>query len=113
MLWQKHPLKFAMLVIQGDCNAYTNTVPDLTPRRIYFGQNICLICAFSFIYTDILSTGVMQEVKLLKHKLCLMEERIENVRKIIPSFTIKEVDRNSGVCVKCLHAILDFQSKCV
>jgi len=70
-----------------------STVDDLTPRRIYDGQNICLICAFSFIYTEIFSTGVKQEVKLLKQKRRLTEERIDNVRKIMPSSSIKEVDK--------------------
>lgn len=82
-----------------------STVGNLTPRRIYDAQNICLLCAFSFIYTDILSTGEKQEVKLLKQKLRLTEERIDNVRKIIPSFNIKEVDKNSGVCVKCYKTV--------
>ena len=52
-----------------------------------------------------MSTGVKQEVKLLKQKRRLTEERIDNMRKIIPSFSIKEVDRNSGVCVKCYKTV--------
>ena len=59
-------------------------------------DRIFVWCAFSFIYTEILSTGVKQEVKLLKQKLRLTEEWIDNVRKIISSFSIKEVDKNSA-----------------
>jgi len=54
-----------------------STVGDLTSRRIY---------------TEILSTGVKQEVKLLKQTLRLTEERIDNVKKKLPSFSVKKVE---------------------
>ncbi|CAG2206692.1 unnamed protein product [Mytilus edulis] len=77
----------------------------LTPRRVYDGQNVCLLCAFSFVHTEISSTGEKHEVKLFKHKLRLTDVRVNNVKKIIPSFHVTDGDTNNGFCTKCYKIV--------
>lgn len=78
-----------------------STENDRTPSPIYERQSICLLCSYSFIHTEITSTGEKKEVKHFKFKLRLTKERIKNVKRILPSFAIPGDDINNGICLKC------------
>ena len=77
----------------------------LTPRRVYDDQNVCLLCAFPFVHTEISSTGEKHEVKLFKHKLRLTNVRVNNVKKLISSFDVKDENKNNGFCTKCYKIV--------
>ena len=53
----------------------------ITPRRVYDRDNLCLLCGFSFVHTEISEEGVRKEVKLFKQKLKITDDRVE----IIPT----------------------------
>lgn len=74
---------------------------DRTPSPIYERQSICLLCSYSFIHTEITSTGEKKEVKHFKFKLRLTKERIKNVKRILPYFAVPGDDNNNGICLKC------------
>lgn len=75
-----------------------------TPRRVYYLSNICVICGFSFVQTDITPSGHKVEKKLTNHKLKLTRERVDNIKKVIEVFE-HEHEQVNGVCKKCYRHI--------
>lgn len=76
----------------------------VTPRRIYYQSNICILCGFSFIQTEVLFTGQIVQKKYLNKKLKLTEERIKNITIVVSDFEPEPTSIN-GVCVKCYRHI--------
>ena len=76
----------------------------VTPRRIYYQSNICILCGFSFIQIEVLFTGQIVQKKYLNKKLKLTEERIKNITIVVSDFELEPTSIN-GVCVKCYRHI--------
>lgn len=76
----------------------------VTPRRIYYQSNICILCGFSFIQTEVLVTGQTVQKKYLNKKLKLTEERIKKITSVVNDFETEPTSIN-GVCVKCYRHI--------
>lgn len=62
----------------------------LSPRRVYFNGNICIICGFCFVPKE-------SELKLSK-------ERLQNIDIVIGSIVNSDIEKN-GVCIKCYRAV--------
>ncbi|CAC5383779.1 unnamed protein product [Mytilus coruscus] len=75
-----------------------------TPRRVYYLSNICVICGFSFIQTDITPSGHKVEKRLTNKKLKLSKERVDNIRKVIEVFE-HEHGQINGICITCYRHI--------
>ncbi|XP_078331334.1 uncharacterized protein LOC111115474 isoform X5 [Crassostrea virginica] len=69
---------------------------SMTPRKIYSLKNICCLCGFSFVVTEINKDGNVAVKKFSKLKLRLTEEK----KKIIQEVT--DIPGNAeGDCTKC------------
>jgi hypothetical protein len=74
-----------------------------TPRRIYSNTNICRLCAFSFLVTEVSSDGVEEVTKLFNKKLKLTQERVDAIQAVL-SFGGGR-DREGGVCIPCFSKV--------
>lgn len=75
-----------------------------TPRKIYYNSNICVICGFSFIQTEVTATGRTIERNHTNKKLKLSDERVKKIKQVINNF-IYEHEHINGVCKKCYSHI--------
>ena len=86
------------------------TISRQTPKRVYLLDNVCIICNFSFIQSEIKPDGsvVVNKYLNLKHKL--NQEKINTIEKVVGPLhmTVGEA-KNAGVCKKC-HAKVE---KCI
>ena len=77
-----------------------------TPRRVYCRLNICLLCAFSFVQTEISASGEIKQTKLHNEKHRLNEDKVSKIKLVVSDFTYDPVkDRDNGVCRKCFNSI--------
>lgn len=77
-----------------------------TPRRVYCRNNICVLCGFSFIQTDINDKGEKIEKKHFTLKYKLTDERVKNIKQVLQQFEVSsDRDVNNGVCHKCLKYV--------
>ena len=54
----------------------------VTPRRVYYSsRNICVICEFAFVQTEVTATGQQIERKLTNTKLKLSSELVLTIKK--------------------------------
>ena len=58
----------------------------LTPRRIYYNSNICVLCGFAFVQSEVTSTGEKIDKKFFNKKLKLTDQRIKAVTAIVDGF---------------------------
>ena len=78
----------------------------ITPRRIYCKRNICVVCGFSFIQNEVASDGTVREVKHLKQKLRLNDEKCQKIKEVLPDFILStDKDANNGICIKCSNTV--------
>lgn len=82
-----------------------------TPRKLYsLIDNICELCGFSFLETEILPDGTKKVTKHLTNKLRLNPERISAITSVLEGYESTNVERtNNGVCLKCFRNI----QKCI
>lgn len=76
----------------------------LTPRRVYFNGNICIICGFCFVSKETDETGNITIKKYTNMKLKLSKERLQNIDIVIGSIENSDIEKN-GVCIKCYRAV--------
>ncbi|CAC5374739.1 unnamed protein product [Mytilus coruscus] len=100
-------------------------VETLTPKRVYFVDNLCIICEFSYIQKETTSGGVTIYVsfvgfsyiqkettsegvvitnKFTSKKLKLTTERSHTIEKEVAKLQRKTVD-DKGVCEKCFRTV--------
>lgn len=81
-----------------------NIVNPSTPRRIYSQSNICTLCGFLFIRTEIDEHGRVVEKKFLNKKLKLTDERVHKISSVVTDYH-EPADSSNGVCIKCFRHI--------
>lgn len=75
----------------------------LKSKKVDCRTNICMLCNFAFVVTEINSSGERIERKLFHEKCKLTEERLGVIRKVLPNFTSNFGD--NGVCKKCYRRL--------
>jgi len=75
----------------------------LKSKKVDSRTNICMLCNFAFVVTEINSSGERIERKLFHEKCKLTEERLGVIRKVLPNFTSNFGD--NGVCKKCYRRL--------
>lgn len=71
----------------------------VTPRKVYFKSNICVVCGFNFIQKEITSTGIEIEKKFTNRKIKLTLERVAVIIQVISNFEAEH--GQNGICTKC------------
>jgi hypothetical protein len=76
------------------------------PERRSYRANVCVLCCFSFIQTEITPSGEKVETKFLTKKLKLTDERVDKIKLVIDSFELGSArNYRNGVCVKCFSKV--------
>ena len=77
-----------------------------TPRKISIRTNSCVLCGFSFIETEITSSGERIVHKRFTQKVKLNLEKISIICDVISNFQLDpDIDKDNGVCVKCFRKV--------
>ena len=75
-----------------------------TPHRLYYSSNICVLCGFTFVQTEVTATGEQKEIKFINRKLKITQEKIDIIRQVIGEF-IHDLSSPNGVCKTCFRSI--------
>lgn len=77
----------------------------LTPRRIYYKANICVLCGFAFVQSEITSTGETIERNLFNKKLKLTDDKVKSIQHVLSEFQHDSVSSSNGVCKNCYRTV--------
>lgn len=75
-----------------------------TPRRLYHASNICILCGFAFIQTEVLASGEQKEIKFLNRKLKITKEKVDTIKLVIDEFS-HDLSSSNGVCKTCFRSV--------
>jgi hypothetical protein len=74
--------------------------------KISIRTNSCVLCGFSFIETEITSSGERIVHKRFTQKVKLNPEKISIICDVISNFQLDpDIDKDNGVCVKCFRKV--------
>lgn len=76
----------------------------VTPRRVYFKSNICVLCGYAFVQREVTASGETIEKKFFNKKLKLTRDRVVLIQKVLEEFS-PEDETDNGVCKNCFRGV--------